>query len=258
MPGSMKAKFTIRNEVKVSVAVLGLLSMIAFTERNQADHLCRDISIHLVNHQENHYLDEADVLHLLTKANPHIRGLAFDQINFKQIETRLEYDRHIHDAQAYKDLKGNLVVRVALRRPVARIVQADAPDAYVAHDGVIMGVADNYNSRVLLISGPFAARLAQAQNVQDVPGGDQLLRMIEYIRQDRFWNAQIAQVDIAAEGKIILFPQVTGQRVEFGRPDDFEEKLRKLMIFYKEILPQRGWTRYSRVNLEYDGQIIAE
>jgi cell division protein FtsQ len=30
------------------------------------------------------------------------------------------------------------------------------------------------------------------------------------------------------------------------------------MIFYKEILPQRGWTRYERVNLEYDGQIIAE
>lgn len=30
------------------------------------------------------------------------------------------------------------------------------------------------------------------------------------------------------------------------------------MIFYKEILPTRGWTRYERVSLEYEGQIIAE
>jgi cell division protein FtsQ len=46
--------------------------------------------------------------------------------------------------------------------------------------------------------------------------------------------------------------------VQFGKPEDFESKFTKLMIFYKEILPQRGWTRYERVNLEYDGQIVAE
>jgi len=51
---------------------------------------------------------------------------------------------------------------------------------------------------------------------------------------------------------------VTGQRVEFGKAENIEEKFKKLMIFYKEILPQRGWTKYERVNLEYEGQVIAE
>ena len=51
---------------------------------------------------------------------------------------------------------------------------------------------------------------------------------------------------------------MTGQLIEFGKPDNVEVKFKKLMVFYKEILPTRGWTRYERVNLEYEGQVIAE
>jgi cell division protein FtsQ len=65
-------------------------------------------------------------------------------------------------------------------------------------------------------------------------------------------------LDIDRSGRIDIFPQVTGQRVEFGKPENIEMKFKKLMIFYKEILPARGWTRYERVNLEYEGQVIAE
>jgi cell division protein FtsQ len=254
----MKWKVSFRTEFKVVVAVIVLLSLIAFTEKKQAGNVCRDIAIDLANHHENHYLDEADILRLVEKSNPGIRGASFSRIDFKSIENKLEYDRHIEDAQTFQDLKGNLVVRVALRRPVARIVQENAPDAYVAEDGTIMAVSDKYTSRVVLISGPYAERLARAQRIQAVPGGETLLAMIEFIRENEFWNAQIAQIDMAADGKIVILPQITGQLVEFGLPDNYEEKLRKLMIFYKEILPQRGWTRYERVNLEYNGQIIAE
>lgn len=254
----MKWKVSFRNEFKVALATVGVLSLIAFTEKWQAGNVCRDIAIDLDNHHQNHYLDESDILRLVEKLNSGIRGASLDRIDFKAIEKKLEYDRHIEEAQTFQDLKGNLVVRVSLRRPLARIVQENAPDAYIAEDGVIMGVSDRYNSRVVLISGPYASRIAQAHDVRNVPGGATLLEMIEFIRDDEFWNAQIAQIDIAADGKMVLLPQITGQRVEFGLAEGYETKLRKLMIFYKEILPQRGWTRYERVNLEYNGQIIAE
>jgi len=51
---------------------------------------------------------------------------------------------------------------------------------------------------------------------------------------------------------------VTGQLVEFGAPEDYEAKFSKLMVFYKEILPQKGWTKYERVNLKFEGQVIAQ
>ncbi len=174
------------------------------------------------------------------------------------MEAKLRYDKHILDAQLFGDLKGNLIVKVDLRRPIARIVQQDARDAYIAEDGVVMPVSEKYTSRVMLLSGPYVKKLLEMENLNKKDEGTQILELIEFINKNRFWKAQIAQMDINAEGKISLYPQVTGQKVEFGRAENIEEKFRKLMIFYKEILPQRGWTKYERVNLEYEGQVIAE
>jgi len=203
-------------------------------------------------------LDEADVMKLVEGSGQNIKGIGIDRIDLKAIENRLKNDKHILDAELFGDLKGNLIVNVALRRPMARIVQSDAPDAYIAEDGVIMSVSEKYTSRVILISGPFVKQLLEDEDLTKSDVGGQLKAMIEFINDDDFWKAQIAQLDIASDGKITIYPQVTGQRIEFGKAENFEAKFKKLMIFYKEILPQRGWTRYSRVNLQYDGQIIAE
>ena len=54
--------------------------------------------------------------------------------------------------------------------------------------------------------------------------GKQLLEMIEFINQDKFWKAQVAQLDINNAGKIFIYPQMTGQRVEFGKPENIETK----------------------------------
>jgi cell division protein FtsQ len=158
----------------------------------------------------------------------------------------------------YGDWKGNLVVNVELRRPIARIVQEDASDAYIAEDGTIMPVSEKFTSRVVLISGSLVKKLLESEDLNKTEYGPPLLELLALIRADDFWRAQVAQLDMGTDGKITIFPQVTGQRIEFGKPENIEMKFRKLMIFYKEILPQRGWTKYKRVNLEFDGQVIAE
>jgi cell division protein FtsQ len=254
----MNWKLNIRREIKVATALLAISFLIAFSERKQGGSVCNDILIELDNLHENHFLDEADVMKLVEGSGQPIKGTGIDRIDLKKIEDRLKYDKHILDAELFGDLKGNLVVNVELRRPIARIVQSDAPDAYIAEDGVIMPVSEKYTSRVILISGPFVKRLLEDEDLTKSEEGMQLKEMIEFINEDDFWKAQIAQIDIAKDGKITIYPQVTGQRVEFGKAEDFEVKFKKLMIFYKEILPQRGWTKYERVNLQYEGQIIAE
>jgi len=254
----MKFKLNIRKEIKVAVSILVISFLIAFSERKQDGLICKDIEIELDNVSENHFLDEADVMKLVAGSGQPIKGTSLDHINLKAIETKLKYDKHILDAELYGDLKGNLIVNVELRRPIARIVQENAPDAYIAEDGVIMQVSEKYTSRVVLISGAYVKTLLESEDLNKLEEGKQLLAMIDFINSDKFWKAQVAQLDISSNGKITMYPQMTGQRVQFGTPENFELKFKKLMIFYKEILPNRGWTRYERVNLEYEGQIIAE
>ncbi|MCE2995952.1 MAG: cell division protein FtsQ, partial [Flammeovirgaceae bacterium] len=252
----MKTKFSIRKEIKVAVAILGLSFLIAFSERKQGGAVCKDIVVELDNLSENHFLDEADVLHLVEGSGEPVKGVGINRIKLKEIEKKLKYDKHILDAELFGDLKGNLIVNVELRRPIARIVQNDAPDAYIAEDGVIMPVSEKYTARVVLISGAVKP-LLESEDLNRTEEGIQLMAMIEFINADPFWKAQVAQLDIQKNGKVIIYPQVTGQLVEFGKPENLEVKFKKLMVFYKEILPTRGWTRYERVNLEYEGQVVA-
>ena len=242
----------------MAVALIGVSFLIAFSERKQGGAVCKDVVVELDNLHENHFMDEADVMKLVENSGQAIKGISISRINLKAIESKLKYDKHILDADLYGDLKGNLVVDVELRRPIARIVQSDAPDAYISEDGVIMPVSEKYTSRVMLISGAFVKGLLESGDLNKTEEGKQILEMIEFINDDRFWKAQVAQLDINSAGKISIYPQITGQRVEFGKPENIEVKFKKLMIFYKDILPQRGWTRYERVNLEYEGQVIAE
>ncbi|MGC4021345.1 MAG: hypothetical protein QM734_05110 [Cyclobacteriaceae bacterium] len=45
-----------------------------------------------------------------------------------------------------------------------------------------------------------------------------------------FGNHKVAQMDIANDGRVTIYPQVTGQRVEFGKAENIEGKFEKLMI----------------------------
>jgi cell division protein FtsQ len=254
----MKFKFNIKREIKIVTAVLIVGGIIAFTERRQGNASIKDITVKMKNDHENHFLDEDDIVGLMQLKKDNLKGASLDRVNMKEVEKKIRRDPFIKDAQLYSDLKGNLVVSAELRRPIARIVRNDGPDGYISEDGMIMPVSDQFTSRVILISGPYVKQILGQNKLSATESGVQLMQLINTIREDEFWNAQIAQLDIDSKMRITIYPQVGDERIEFGKPENVETKLKKLMIFYKEILPRMGWNKYDRVNLEYEGQIVAE
>lgn len=254
----MKYKINIRRELKIGAVLVAVFGLIAFTERMKGEIAVRDIQIRIDNIHENHYVEEQDVINLMDMNQDNLRGASIAKLNFKAIEKKIKVDPYIQDAELYSDLKGNLTVNVKLRRPIARIVRNDGPDGYVAEDGTIMPVSEKFTSRVILLSGPFVRQLLRQQNMHETEEGKQIMEMLAMIDGDDFWKAQITELDIDSKARIVLFPQVGDEKIEFGRPDNLEMKFRKLRIFYKEVLPRVGWNKYNRVNLEYEGQIVAE
>lgn len=248
----------IRSEIKIAVAITGIFFLIAFSERKQNGVVCKNIVVDLENTNENHFLDEADVLKIIEGSGQSIIGKNIEEINLRALETRLENDKHILNAEIFGDVKGNLTVNVNLRRPIARLVRTNGPDAYVAEDGAVMETSEKYAARIILVSGPIVKGLIDKGDLNSSEEGLQLMHMIEFVNKDQFWKAQVAQLDFNQAGKVFIYPQVTGQIVEFGKLENIEVKFQKLMIYYKEILPQMGWTKYERVNVEFDGQVIAE
>ena len=251
-------KFKMRNQAKIAVALAVLFIFIAFGERKQDVIAVQDIVIKIENLQENHFIDEQDVIRLMELDHENLRGAALDRLDLKAIEKRIQSDRFVERAELYSDTKGNLVVKAMLRRPLARIVRDDGPDAYIAEDGTIMPLSEKFTARVVLLSGVYTSQFVRLGNLLEHEDGAELMTILTSIRSDDFWRAQIAQLDIDLKGRITILPQIGNQTIEFGRAENLDLKLRKLKIFYKEILPQRGWNKYKRVSLEYEGQIVAE
>jgi len=254
----MKFKFNLRRELKIGAALLVLFGLIAFTERMKGDVSLSRIQVSIRNLSENHFLDESDVLKLMRLDIDNLQGANLSDLNYSEIEGRIRKNPYVQDAELFSDLKGNLIVSVTLRRPVARIVQNNGPDAYIASDGTVMPVSQRFNSRVILVSGEFVPKFVSAANVHELEEGKQLMSMLEMIREDAFWNAQIAQVDIDRKARVTLYPQVGDEIIEIGKPENLDAKFRKLRVFYKDVLPRVGWSKYDRINVEYEGQVVAE
>lgn len=254
----MKINFNIKRELKITAILAVVFGLIAFSEKKQSSVSVKDIVIKIENIEGNQFIDEEDIVDLMQLDEEILKGASLDKLNMKQIESRIKMNRFVKDAELYSDLKGNLVVKATLRRPVARLVRNDGPDGYIAEDGTVMPVSDKFTTRVVLISGSYIRGLLSLENLNKTEETKNLMTMLDMIREDDFWRAQIAQLDIDSKGHISIMPQIGGQVIEFGVADNLETKFKKMKIFYKEILPQRGWNTYKRVNLEYEGQIIAE
>jgi cell division protein FtsQ len=254
----VKINFNIKRELKITAILAVVFVLIAFSERKQGSVSVKDIVIKIENIEGNQFIDESDIVDLMQLDEENLKGASLDKLNLKQIETRIKTNRFVKDAQLYSDLKGNLVVKATLRRPVARLIRNDGPDGYIAEDGTVMPVSDKFTTRVVLISGSYIRGLLSLENLNKTEETKNLMTMLDMIREDDFWRAQIAQLDIDSKGHINIMPQIGGQIIEFGVANNLETKFKKMKIFYKEILPQRGWNTYKRVNLEYEGQIIAE
>jgi len=46
--------------------------------------------------------------------------------------------------------------------------------------------------------------------------------------------------------------------IVFGSADQIENKFEKLKTFYIKGLNAVGWEQYKKINLKYEGQIVAE
>lgn len=247
----------LKRSIKILCSILVLLSLIAFVEKRRSTRACEQVTVKVENQYQNYFLNENDIHQLMTNTGAEqLLGAYYSDLNLKELEKRIETHKYVKSANVYKDLKGNVIVSAFQNRPIARIMQAGAPDAYISTDGEILPMSERYTARVMLVSGPFTSNLVKQTLAEEE--NQQIFKLIRYIESNRFWKAQISQIDIKADGEITLYPQVGKQYIEFGKAEDIPDKFYKLNIFYKQILPRKGWSSYKKVNLKYQNQIVCD
>jgi cell division protein FtsQ len=238
--------------------IVVVFSAIGFVEKQQNDKVCNKIIVQIDNRADNYFINEQDIVALVTESgSSQVIGKNIDMLPLKEIEKRLKLNKFIDEAEVYKDLKGNLIVKAGQSHPIARVIQDSGPDAYIDKSGKILPVSDRFTARVMLIGGDYTTTLVQ-KDLTKTAEGLAILQLLDHINSNNFWKAQISEIYIDKKGEITMYPQISQQIIEFGKAENIEQKFKKLKILYKDILPQKGWNTYSKVNLKYHNQIVCE
>jgi cell division protein FtsQ len=249
-----RRKVKSNNQVLIIGIVVGIVLLTWMGFVSSSDVLVKDLKIDIVSKEGNMFTSEDEVLELM-RGGENILTLPVSKWDMSEMERRIETNPFVKDAEVYRDVKGNVLVRVKQRKPIGRIYHQYDKDSYVDEIGNLLPTTARHTARVPLLE---IEGLNWETNLTETNYGENLLSLLKHIEADDFWRAQIAHLVVKSNGQIEMIPQVTKQTIIFGMPEGIENKFDKLMIFYKKILPAKGWNTYTTVNLKIKDQIICE
>lgn len=186
-----------------------------------------------------------------------LEGQPLGDIDLRGVEDTLENQPFIADADVYADAQDHIHISIVQREPIVRVMDVEDESYYLDEAGVRMPTSINYTARVLVLSG-FVGRYVP--NYQELEGNllNRVFEVVRYIWSDPFLRAQIEQIHVEEDGELVLVPKLGDQKILFGQVSDYENKFRRLKIFYKEAMPHEGWETYRIINLKYKNQVVCK
>ncbi len=182
-------------------------------------------------------------------------GKPLGKLAFNKLEKAFEDNPWIDDAEIYTTKNGDLTIAVQQRCPLMRIINKNNVGFYIDKKGTVMLLSSKFTPRVLVVTGEITNSDFNSSDPSKSKRYD-LVQLAEWISKDPFWNAQITQVEVHPNQEVSLYTLIGDVEVDFGKADDFENKFRKLKLFYLDGLNLAGWNKYSRIIIKYDRQIV--
>jgi cell division protein FtsQ len=233
----------------------GLLVLLGAAIRSRNNKACKGYRIDILNPVSQLFIDKKEIGELLAGAGAgKWQGKPILSFDLRHMESTLEKNVWIKDAELFFDNNEILRVNVTEREPVARIFTADGNSFYIDSSGVQLPLSPRLTAKLPVFTG-YPSPKIRLQGADSALTA-QIRKLSTYIRKDPFWMAQIVQVDITPSRTFEMVPMIGDHLIEFGDGRDYEQKFHRLMVFYKEVLSRTGFGKYSRIDVQYVGEVI--
>lgn len=227
----------------------------SFNSEKQKSIACEGIEVEIDTSTQVFFLDGSDVKDLLVKAlKDSMKGDEISSIDLLKVENILEKNPYINDAESYLDIQGNLHVHIFQNQPIARIINKYGVNYYITEKAEKFPVNNKFTCRVPVISGNIEEGLENGNKISSA-NLKNAFKVVEFMRANELWNAQIEQIYVNDENELEFIPLLGNHNVVLGDASDLEMKFHNLELFYKEGLSYVGWEKYKTVNVSILNQI---
>ncbi len=221
---------------------------------------CTGLTVVIADSSVNSFVSAADIRKYLDKEYGSYVGEPLDSIDLAKVERIIDGRSAVHKSQAYTTRDGKLNIRVTQRTPMVRFQKSDG-GFYADAEGFLFPLQNSYSSRVQVVDGdiPLKANSGYKGELSDEKEKEWLnniLEVIKFMEGSKVWKDKIVQITVHDQGELTLVPREGKERFLFGQPENISEKFRKMEMYYRSILPEKGSDAYTTVSVEYDGQIV--
>lgn len=235
---------------------LGSLTLLVSGIHKKDNSVCKGYEIEIIGINNNFFIGKSEILEILEKvAGKNIKGQAINKLNLLEMENQIKKDVWISKATLYFDKNDILMVKVEEKNPIARVFSNQGTSFYIDHSLNMLPLSKAHSARLPVFTN-FPSALSVLSK-SDSALLNSIKDMSLYIQNDPFLMAMIDQVDITVSKKFELIPKLGDQVILFGDATNIDKKFNKLKLFYKNVISVKGWKKYSKVNLEFENQIVA-
>jgi cell division protein FtsQ len=232
----------------VFLTVLIVSSVYSTIERKKAR--CNKLIVQFTD--DHQYVSAKKIESIIRNNLPDMKGCLLDTLETDWIEEEIEKLSWVKKADIFKSygfgddgFAGVMKVKITQHTPMFR-VQHGETGYYVGVEKNRLPLSTLHTPRVLVVTGNVDKKLIEGE----------LYTFIQYVKNDRFWNAQLEQVHVTRHKDLVLVPRIGSHLIEFGPPVDMEIKFRNLEAIYKHGFDEESWRKYKYVSLKYNNQVI--
>ncbi len=216
---------------------------------------CNGMEVEINGGSKSFFLKKKDITDMLEKEGiKDLNNRKMVSFDLLKMESILRRNRWVSDAQLYFDNNQTLRLRIAERKPVARLFTISGTSFLIDSSGIQLSLGEGNAFRLPVFTGypgeKFGLKKDSALN-------QQIRDLAFFLNSDSFWSNQVQEVHISPSKTFQLTPLIGNQKIEFGDGSDYETKFHNLFIFYNEVISKTGFEKYTGINIAYANQVIA-
>lgn len=153
--------------------------------------------------------------------------------NFESVDCMISSDNH-------------LLVEAKPLEPVMRVFDKGR-SYYINREGKRIEAKAEFFSDVPVVTGNFSKTFTPRE----------VLPLVRFIEKDARLANLVGMVAANDNRNLILVPRIKGHVINFGDTSRMEEKAKHLFLFYRKVIPYKGWAEYDTISVKFRGQIVA-
>lgn len=230
------------NYIKGLVLIALISFVFVFSSFRNNNRKIEEIKVNFLGNN-NLFMTEESVNKLLIQKQENLKNMPKEILDLNELENVLKSNPMIKTAEVYLTVNGKVKADILQRKPIARV--STNASYYIDDEGAFMPLSAFHTARVPLVTG-----YVEKNNL------DKVYTIVKKVFNDQFLRTHIVEIKQNEDETFVLKTRAFDFEIWLGDLNNLEKKISNFKAFYQKAKKDNALSKYSKVNLQFDNQVV--